>query len=78
MNTSEIKFTKNLFLFDQERGGIDNIYVGNIIVMHKLISLFHYELDDILSKNNDTINQEHLVYRINKLLFNATNIKIDS
>jgi|LauGreDrversion4_1035100.scaffolds.fasta_scaffold02973_3 hypothetical protein len=69
-NNSEIQLTKNIFLFNNEHHcGIDNIYIGNIKTMHKLINLFCYELDDILSKNNDTIHQEMLVYRINHTLF---------
>jgi hypothetical protein len=68
-NNSQIKFTKNVFLFDHECFGIDNIYIGNIYTMHKLTHIFYSELDDILSKNTDTINQEKLVYRINSKLF---------
>lgn len=69
-NNSEIKFTKNIFMFnDEDHCGIDNIYIGNINTMYKLISLFFYELDDILNKNNDTMHQEKLVYRINAKLF---------
>jgi hypothetical protein len=66
---SEIKFRKNIFLFDYERCGIDNIYIGNINTMYKLTNKFFYELDDILIKNNDTIHQEYLVYKINTILF---------
>ena len=43
--------------------------MGNINTMHILIHYFFYELDDILSKNKDTVHQELLVYRINSLLF---------
>ena len=64
-----IKFNKNIFLFDQEINGIDNIYVGNIDTMYSLTHKFFYELDDILCKNNDTICQERLVYRINEDIF---------
>jgi hypothetical protein len=68
-NNCNIKFTKNIFLFDYEVNGIDNIYIGNIKTMHKLIKKFCFELDDILSKNSDTIHQERLVYRLNSILF---------
>jgi hypothetical protein len=68
-NNNKIIFTKNIFLFDYEHMGIDNIYIGNIKTMYKLINYFFYELDDILIKNNDTICQEKLVYRINTILF---------
>jgi hypothetical protein len=67
---NEIKFTKNKFLFDYEANGIDNIYIGNINTMYKLTNKFFYELDDILCKNNNTRNQERLVYRINDQIFN--------
>ena len=67
---NEIKFTKNEFLFDYEANGIDNIYIGNIATMYKLTNKFFYELDDILCKNNNTRNQERLVYRINEQIFN--------
>jgi hypothetical protein len=71
ITNSEINFTKNYFLFDDDNHlGIDNIYIGNILTMYKLIKKFFYELDDILSKNNDIFHQEFLVYRINSTLFN--------
>ena len=69
-NNSGIIFKKNIFLFDDDRHlGIDNIYIGNINTMYKLINKFFYELDDILIENNVTIHQEILVYRINNILF---------
>ena len=68
--SDNIVFTKNIFLFNDEiHWGIDNIYIGNVNTMYKLINMFFYKLDDILIKNNDTINQERLVYRINNTLF---------
>lgn len=68
-NNSKIQPTKNLFLFNDEKHcGIDNIYMGNIITMYKLSSIFLNDLDNILSKNNDTIHQEFLVYRIGSVL----------
>jgi hypothetical protein len=75
-NNSKIIFTKNNFLFnDEHHNGIDNIYIGNINTMYKLINKFFYELDDILIKHNDTIYQERLVYRINNILFDSTDPK---
>ena len=68
-NYSKTIFTKNVFLYNYEHNGIDNIYIGNINTQYKLIRKFFYELDDILIKNNNTINQERLVYRINNILF---------
>jgi hypothetical protein len=70
-DNSKMQFKKNIFLFDYECTGIDNIYIGNINTMHKLINKFFYELDDILIKNNNTGNQEKLVYRINATLFDV-------
>ncbi len=69
-NNTNIKFTKNIFMFEDENHcGIDNIYIGNVKTMYKLVNKFFYELDDILNKNNNTIHQEMLVYRINSVLF---------
>jgi hypothetical protein len=70
-NNNNKIFTKNIFLFDYEHFyGIDNFYIGNINTMYKLINHFFYNLDDILAKNNNTIHQEFLVFRINSTLFN--------
>ena len=72
-DNSETIFTKNIFLFnDEDHTGIDNIYIGNIDTLYKLTKKFFYELDDILIKNNDIMNQEKLVYRINNNLFDYT------
>jgi len=68
-NNGEIKFEKNIFLFDHEKHGIDNIYIGNINTMYKLTNKFFYELDEIISKDKDVRNQEFFVYRINSILF---------
>ena len=75
LNHRNQHFTKNVFLFNDERHyGIDNIYIGNINTQHKLRKKFIYELDEILKKNKSTINQEFLVYRINYMLFYYTNV----
>ena len=69
-NNSEMIFTKNAFIFDNENNyGIDNIYIGNIETMYKLINKFFYELDDILIQNKNIGAQEYLVFRINNTLF---------
>jgi hypothetical protein len=69
-DNSEMVFTKNVFIFDDEKHcGIDNVYIGNINTMHKLTNKFFYELDDILIKNADIKVPEYLVYRINNALF---------
>jgi len=56
-------------MFDQERCGIDNIYIGNADTMYKLSHTFVHQLDKILEKNKDTVNQEKLVYRVNSNIF---------
>ena len=68
-NNLEKSFTKNVFIKDEECGGIDNIYIGNITTLYKLTHYFYYCLDEILCNNNDTIHQEFLVYRLNNRLF---------
>ena len=65
----DVNSNKNMFLFDHECAGIDNIYAGNVNTMYKLCNEFFYKLDEIISKNTDTKNQEKLVYRMNKILF---------
>jgi len=63
-------FKKNIFVYNDEfHCGIDNIYLGNINTMYKLTNIFFNELDDILLKHNDVVNQEFLVYSINNILF---------
>jgi hypothetical protein len=52
--------------------GIDNIYIGNINTMYKLINHFHFNLDNIMLryKNNNKIKvQEAIVFLENKRLF---------
>jgi len=58
--------TQNVFLEDKEVNGIDNVYMGNCRTMVAIAEQFHYHLDEILQKHNDTINQERLVFRMNK------------
>jgi hypothetical protein len=68
-NNSNIIFKKNIFIFDTNRCGIDNIYIGSIKTMYKLTNKFFYELDDILINNRNIGHQEMLVYIINNILF---------
>lgn len=64
------EFTKNKFLFnDANHCGIDNIYMGNINTLHKLVKHFFYDLDDILLKNKYVWHQEFLVFMMNDELF---------
>jgi hypothetical protein len=65
---NKLIFTKNVFLKDRIAGS-DNIYIGNINTMYKLIHNFFYELDDIIIKHNNIRNQEILVSIINANIF---------
>jgi hypothetical protein len=67
---NKMQFHKNIFLFDDEKWGIDNIYIGNVNTMYKLIKVFHYQLDELLIKNPHIGSQEFLVFRLNNILFN--------
>jgi hypothetical protein len=75
-NFINIKFNKNIFFhnffsnFTDLNLGIDNIYIGNIETMNKLIKHFHKNLDEIKNKNKDICHQEHLVPFENYYLFN--------
>ena len=66
---SDSEFARNKFIADSEKEGIDNIYIGNVKTMHKLINEFFNNLDDILLNNNSVKHPEKLVYRINSELF---------
>jgi len=64
-NNNKNLFIKNKFLIDKYCNGIDNIYIGNINTMYKLIHKFYYELDKILIDHNNYSNQEYLVFIVN-------------
>lgn len=68
-NNINLHFTKNIFLFNYEELGLDNIYIGNKITMYKLAHHFFHNLDTILERNRDTIHQELYVFRENGKLF---------
>ena len=68
-NINEYRFVKNTFLFPHEFLGMDNIYIGNINSMHKLIKTFYYELDDIVKEYSNEVHQEFLVFKINEKIF---------
>ena len=69
-NNYKMQFHKNIFLFDDDKWGIDNIYIGNVNTMYKLIKEFHYQLDELLIKNPHIGSQEFLVPILNNMLFN--------
>jgi hypothetical protein len=63
---------KNVFMFGHEWAGIDNIFIGNVRTMHKLISHFHFNLDVIEKEHEDgkfMCPHELLVFRENEKLF---------
>jgi hypothetical protein len=69
-DNNEIIFTKNIFRFnDESHYGIDNLYIGNINTMYKLLNKFFYDLDKILIENENIGAPEYLFYRINNVLF---------
>jgi hypothetical protein len=71
INTNKNKiYTKNEFLYNYERTGIDNIYMGNTNTMFKLINHFHTNLDMICQTNNHIKHQEKMVFIENNKLFN--------
>jgi hypothetical protein len=60
-------FHKNKFFIDDEIFGLDNIYLGNINTIYKLIYNFNNNLDIIVQKYK-TIHPEYLVYYENNCL----------
>jgi hypothetical protein len=67
-NSSHRTFLRNVFIHE-DSFGLDNLYVGNRRTMHRLAQAFHYNLDDIISKNPGTGCQEFLVQDINLQLW---------
>jgi len=65
----EFNSNKNIFMKDQPSFGIDNIYIGNISTIHKLVSHFHYFLDNIFNKYTTVHHQEFLVFLENDSIF---------
>jgi hypothetical protein len=66
-------YSRNIFIHNYEWNGIDNIYIGNVDTMFKLIYYFYLFLDNILLTNAYTPHQERLVYRVNNNLFDNIN-----
>ena len=70
-NNNNKSYIKNKFLIENELlkeiwcTGVDNIYIGNINTMYKLIHKFYYELDNIIKINNKIVHQEYLVVIVN-------------
>jgi hypothetical protein len=51
-----------LFIDGNNLMGIDNFYIGNLNYMHKIITHFHTNLDQIMEKYTNIKHQESLVY----------------
>uniref|UniRef100_A0A6C0DBI6 Uncharacterized protein n=1 Tax=viral metagenome TaxID=1070528 RepID=A0A6C0DBI6_9ZZZZ len=66
-NNLDTCFYKNKFFIDDEILGLDNIYLGNINTMYKLIYNFNNNLDTIIKKYK-TKHPEYLVYYENNCL----------
>lgn len=66
INKNSVVSRKNIFLFNKESLGIDNIYIGNFNTMFNLIYHFHNNLDYIILYNHPVSSQEFLVFRENE------------
>jgi len=55
-------YTKNKFIYDEVRCGIDNLFIGNIKTMNKLISHFYQNLDDVVVRYSNVVSQEFIVF----------------
>jgi hypothetical protein len=51
-----------LFIDTNTMVGVDNFYIGNLYYMHKIISNFHNNLDEIIQKHSNIKHQESLLY----------------
>ncbi len=61
-------YDKNIFYYKNETLGIDNIIMGNINTMYRLINHFHNNLDNIVLKYPNNKHQEFIVYRENNFI----------
>jgi hypothetical protein len=57
----------NIFIVNEPVIGIDNLMIGSVYTMHKLINHFHNNLDKILENYPDEIHQEFIVFKENKI-----------
>jgi hypothetical protein len=70
--TNKCKLTKNIFLYNNEWVGIDNIFFGNIYTMQKLIKHFQFNLDEIVDSYEEgkfKFPHELLFFRENEKIF---------
>ena len=67
-NCSQIN--KNIFVFNKEYVGIDNIFSGTIKTMQKLITHFQFNMDSIISSYGEfKFPHELLVFRENEKIY---------
>jgi len=62
------ELNKNVFMYNEACPCIDNIYLGNTIMMFKLAYHFHHNLDHIKNTYPTEKHQECMVYNENTLL----------
>ncbi len=55
-------YVKNKFTYDDLVCGIDNIFIGNVTTIYKLISHFHKNLDEIMINYPKIKSQEYIVF----------------
>lgn len=61
-NNYNTTYKKNVFVYENVKTGIDNIFIGNINTMYKLIEHFHYHLDEISLNYSNVVSQEFIVF----------------
>ncbi len=67
--------SRNEFVYNKFKPGIDNIYLGSIQTMYDLAKHFYLHLDTIVKKYPNIINQEELVFLENKRLLGQSKKK---
>ena len=61
-----IFFKKNIFIYEYDKFGLDNFYIGNINTMYNLAKKIFYELDNIEKEFIEIEHQEYFTYLINE------------
>lgn len=62
------------FVSDKTVPCIDNIYLSTVSMNYEIAKKFHFELDDIMERNPDVVNQEVLLLYVCRELFNKNDI----
>lgn len=62
INNNDNNYKKNKFIYERLRAGIDNIIIGNVNTMYKLISHFYHHLDEIIVRYPNVVSQEFIVF----------------